>query len=115
MRPPKYYHLEGDRLRQKMHFICQVLEDIEEVKPQTRRPEVTSDYDDCGSDIEDRCGRPQEHSVKKDEENLFLNHIYPESLAITPKKYMTSFACKRDSFHFFFWDTKARGKASAWV
>ncbi|KAL9132046.1 MAG: hypothetical protein Q9217_000174 [Psora testacea] len=102
VRPPTYYQLEGDRLRQKMQLICQVLEDIEEGKAQTRQPEVTSDHDDCGSDIEDRCGRPQEHSVKKDEENLFLNHIYPVSLATVPKKYMTSFGWKRDMFHFFF-------------
>ncbi len=112
VRPPKYYNLEGDRLRQKMQFICQVLEDIEEVKTQTRYSEVTSDYDDCGSDIEDRCGRPQEHSVTKDEENLFLNHIYPESFAVIPRKYMTSFACKRDSFHFFFGTPKHEAKSS---
>jgi len=102
VRPPKYYQLRSDRLRQKVQLICQALEDIEQVEPETRHPEVTSDYDDCGSDIEDRCGRPQEHSVKKDEENLFLNHIYSESLATVPKQYMTSFAWKRDMFHFFF-------------
>jgi len=79
-----------------------VLKDIKEVKTQTTCPKVTSDYDDYGSDIENRYGRPQEHSVKKDEENLFLNYIYPKSLTIIPKKYITSFACKRDSFHFFF-------------
>jgi len=101
-RPPKYYQFRSDRLHQKVQLICQMLEDIEQVEAETRHPEVTSDYDDCGSDIEDRCGRPQEHSVKKDEENLFLNHIYSESLAIVPKQYMTSFAWKRDMFHFFF-------------
>ena len=102
VRPSKYYQLGGDRLLQKMRLICQLLEDIEAVKTHTGCPELTSDYDDCGSDVEDRCGRPQEHSVIKDEEKLFLNHIYSESLTLAPKKYMTSFACKRDSFHFFF-------------
>ena len=101
-RPPKYYHFRIDSLHQKVQLICQTLEDIEQVETEIRHPEVTSDYDDCGSDIEDRCGRPQEHSVKKDEENLFLNHIYSESLATVPKRYMTSFAWKRDMFHFFF-------------
>ena len=102
VRPPNYYQLGGDRLGRKIQLVCQVLEDIEEVNTQTRQPEMTSDYDDCGSDIEDRCGRPQEHSVEKDEENLLLNHIYPEALKIVPKKYMTSFAWKRDMFHLFF-------------
>lgn len=101
-RPPKYYQFGNDRLHQKVQLICQMLEDIEQVEAETRHSEVTSDYDDCGSDIEDRCGRPQEHSVKKDEENLFLTHIYSESLATVPKQYMTSFAWKRDMFHFFF-------------
>ena len=113
VRSPKYYHLESNRLRRKMQLSCQLLEDVEEVKTHARCPEVTSDYDDCGSDIEDRCGRPQEHFVKKDEDNLFLKHIYPESLVITPKKYMTSFACKRDSVHFFFRDARTQGKTSA--
>ena len=102
VRPPRYYNLEGSRMGQKMQLIRHVLDDIEAIKTQTACPEMTSDYDDCGSDIEDRCGRPQEHSVKKDEENLFIGHVYPESLTMTPQKYMTSFACKRDSFHFFF-------------
>lgn len=112
MRSPKYYHLEDDRLRQKIQFICQALKDIEEVKTQTRCFEMISNYDDCESDIEDRCGRSQEHSVKKDEKNLFLNHIYSESLAIILKKYMISFACKRDSFHFFFETSKHKAKPS---
>jgi len=112
MRSLKYYNLEGDRLRQKMQFICQVLKDIEEVKIQTRYFEMISNYDDCESDIEDRCERSQEHSITKDEENLFLNHIYSESFAIILRKYMTSFACKRDSFHFFFETSKHEAKSS---
>lgn len=112
MRSPKYYNLEGDRLRQKMQFICQVLKDIEEVKIQTRYFEMISNYDDCGSDIEDWCERSQEHSITKDEENLFLNHIYSESFAIILRKYMISFACKRDSFHFFFETSKHEAKSS---
>lgn len=100
--PLKYYQLWSDHLCQKVQLICQVLKDIEQVEPETRHPEVTSDYDDCRSDIENQCGQPQEHSVKKDEENLFLNHIYSESLATVPKQYMTSFAWKWDMFHFFF-------------
>ena len=78
-----------------------MLEGIKAIKTQTACPEVTSDYDDCGSNVEDRYKKPQEYSVKKDKENLFIGHVYPESLAITPKEYITSFACKRDSFHFF--------------
>ncbi len=108
----KYYNLEDDRLRQKMQFICQVLKDIEEVKIQTRYFEMISNYDDCESDIEDRCERSQEHSVTKDEKNLFLNHIYSESFAIILRKYMISFACKRDSFHFFFETSKHEAKSS---
>ena len=89
---PNYYQLRGDWLDWKIQLVCQVLEDIEEVNTQTRQPEMTSDYDDCESDIEDWCDRPQEHSVEKDEENLLLNHIYSKALKIVLKKYMTSFA-----------------------
>ena len=102
VRPTSYYQIGNDRLRQKVQYICQVLEDIDHVEIQTRFPELTSDHDDCKSDIDDRCGRPQEHSVKKDEESLFIDYIYPQSLTVTPRKYMTSFAWKRDMFHFFF-------------
>lgn len=66
-------------------------------------PVLTSDSEGCRSDISDRCGRPRELSFQADEESLFLEHIYSTSYNSTvPKRYLTSFAVKRDSFRAFF-------------
>jgi len=65
-------------------------------------PALTSDHDDCGSNISDRCGRPRERSFQADEESLFLEHIYSTSYSTLPKRYLTSFAVKRDVFRAFF-------------
>jgi hypothetical protein len=102
IRPPTFYELGSELLGQKVSAICQILHDIEEANMRSTTPEITSDFDDCGSDIDDRCGRPQEHSVTKDEQNLFLAQIYATTPAIMPKQYMTSFAWKRDMFQAFF-------------
>jgi len=102
IRPSTFYDMGAGLLDQKVDAICQMLHDIEESKIQSTNPEITSDLDDCGSDIDDRCGRPQEHSVKKDEQNLFLAFIYATNPVIIPKQYMTSFAWKRDMFQAFF-------------
>ncbi len=72
------------------------------VKKELVAPVLTSDYEGCGSDISDRCGRPWERSFQADEESLFLEHIYSTSYSTSPKRYLTSFAVKRDFFRAFF-------------
>lgn len=108
IRPSKYYAMGAALLDQKVDAICQMLHDIEESKIRSTNPEITSDFDDCGSDVDDRCGRPQEHSVKKDEQNLFLTFVYATNPVVIPKQYMTSFAWKRDMFHAFFGQPQAQ-------
>ena len=53
---------------------------------------ITSDFDDCEFDIDDRCERFQEHFVQKDAQNFFLDFVYDTSIEIISKQYMTSFA-----------------------
>ncbi len=58
-------------------------------------PVLTSDY-------EVGCGRRWERSFQVDEKSLFLDHIYSTSCSAVPKRYLTSFAVKRDFFRAFF-------------
>jgi len=81
---------------------CQLFSDVPYVKNELVAPVLTSDYEGCGSDISDRCGRPWERSFQADEESLFLEHIYSTSYSTVPKRYLTSFAVKRDFFRAFF-------------
>ncbi len=100
--PSKYYAINPDRMRQIMLLNCQLFSDVPYFKKELVAPVLTSDYEGCGSDISDRCGRPWERSFQADEESLFLEHIYSTSYSTVPKRYLTSFAVKRDSFRAFF-------------
>jgi len=100
--PSKYYTIDSDRMRQILLLNCQLLGDVPYVKRGLVAPELTSDHEGCGSDISDRCGRPRERSFQLDEESLFLEHIYSTSYSTVPKRYLTSFAVKRDFFRAFF-------------
>lgn len=100
--PSKYYAIDSERMRQIVQLNCQLLSDVPYLERVTVAPELTSDHDDCGSHISDRCGRPWEHSFQADEESLFLDHIYSNSYSTLPKRYLTSFAVKRDFFRAFF-------------
>ena len=79
-----------------------MLHDIGEANIRDTTSEITSDFDDCESDIDDRYGRSQEHFVRKNEQNLFIVQIYVTTSVIMPKQYMTSFVWKRDMFQVFF-------------
>lgn len=103
--PEKYYRIDAKRMHQIVQVACQLIRDVPLVKSMTVPPELTSDHDDCGSDISDRCGRPYERSFAADEDNLFYEYIYSQSYEIRPKRYLTSFAVKRDFFHSFFGST----------
>lgn len=91
-----------DRMRQIVLLNCQLFSDVPYDKKELVAPVLTSDYEGCGSDISDRCGRPWERSFQADEESLFLEHIYSTSYSTVPKRYLTSFAVKRDFFRAFF-------------
>ncbi|KAL9631872.1 MAG: hypothetical protein Q9164_005658 [Protoblastenia rupestris] len=100
--PSKYYAIDSKRMRQIVLLNGQLLGDVPYVKRGLAAPELTSDHEGCGSDISDRCGRPWERSFQADEESLFLEHIYFTSYSTVPKRYLTSFAVKRDFFRAFF-------------
>ncbi|KAL9122018.1 MAG: hypothetical protein Q9187_001422 [Circinaria calcarea] len=100
--PSKYYAIDSERMLRIVQLNRQLLSDVPYLERVTVASELTSDHDDCGSHISDRCGRPWEHSFQADEESLFLNHIYLNSYSTLPKRYLTSFAVKRDFFRAFF-------------
>jgi len=100
--PSKYYAINPDRMRQIVLLNCQLFSDVPYVKEELIAPALTSDCEGCGSDISDRCGRPRERSFQADEGSLFLEHIYSTSYSTVPKRYLTSFAVKRDFFRAFF-------------
>jgi len=89
-------------LHGKVQAIRAILQGITGKEAATRVPELTSDYDDCGFDIANRCGNPFEKSFLADRQYFFLKYLYSESTNITPKRYLTSFDVKRDIFHSFF-------------
>ena len=100
--PSKYYAIDSKRMRQIVQVNCQLFGDVPYVERRAVAPELTADYEGCGPNISDRCGRPRERSFQTDEENLFLKHIYSTSYSTRPKRHLTSFAVKRDFFRAFF-------------
>ncbi len=100
--PSKYYAIDSERMHQIVQVNCQLLGDVPYIKRRAVAPELTADHEGCGLNISDRCSRPQERSFQTDEENLFLKHIYLTSYSTHPKRYLTSFAIKRDFFCAFF-------------
>lgn len=64
--PSKYYQIDSTRLRRIVQLNCQLMDDIPYADRMKAAPKLTSDHDDCGSDISDRCGRPHEHSFRAD-------------------------------------------------
>ena len=89
-----------------MHWIvqlnCQLLHNV----PHTERIKVTSelssDYDNCSSDIFNWFSKSHNHSFQADQESLFIDYIYSTFYSTTVRHYLTSFAVKRDFFHSFF-------------
>ena len=100
--PPKYYQIDSARMRRIVQLNCQLMSDVPYAERMRVVPELTSDHDGCGPDTSDRCGRPYNRSLQADQESLFLDHIYFNSYSSIPKRYLTSFAVKRDFFHSFF-------------
>ena len=100
--PSKYYQIDSAHMRRIVQLNCQLIGDVPYSERPKVFPELTSDDDDCGSDISNRCGRPYEQYFQADQESLFPDYIYPKPYSPVPKRYLTSFAVKRDFFHSFF-------------
>jgi len=105
-RPPEFFGIKPIELHNKVQTICVILQGIIGKKAATRVPELTSNYDNCGFDIANRCGIPFEKSFLADRQYLFLKYLYSDSYSITPKRYLTSFDVKRNMFHSFFGTVK---------
>ena len=101
--PSKYYQIDSAHMHRIVQLNCQLIGDVPHADKVRVVPELSSDHDDCGSDISLRCGRPYDQSFQADQESLFLDHIYSSSYSRVPKRYLTTFAVKRDFFHSFFW------------
>ncbi len=100
--PPRYYEINSAHMRRIVQLNCHLMSDVPYAERMRVVPELTSDHDGCGSDISDRCGRPYDQSFQADQESLFLDYIYSTSYTRVSKRYLTSFAVKRDFFHSFF-------------
>ena len=100
--PSKYYQIDSVRMRRIIQLNCHLMLHVPYAERMKVSPELYSDYDGCGSDITDRCGRPYDQSFQADQESLFMDHIYSASYSTVPKRYMTSFAVKFDIFRSFF-------------
>lgn len=83
----KYYQIGLARMRRIVQLNCH---------------ELTSDHDDCESNIFDRCDKSYNQSFQADQKSLFLDYIYSNSYSRISRRYLTSFAVKEDFFHSFF-------------
>ncbi len=98
----EYYQIDLARMRRIVQLNCQLMSDVPYAQRMRVVPELTSDHDDCESNISDRCGRSYDQSFQADQESLFLDYIYSNSYSRIPRRYLTSFAVKGDFFHSFF-------------
>ncbi len=89
-------------MRRIVQLNCQLIDDVSYIERMKVTSKLTSDHDDCESNIFDRCDRSRDHSFQADEKSLFLNHIYSIFYSILLKRYLTFFDIKRDFFHSFF-------------
>jgi len=106
-RPPQFYRLDEEDIRDKITHLKALLADIQRRPSVTETPALSSDFKSCGSDITSRCGRPFEQSFEDDAPYLFLQHVYYDygrRAEHCRKRYLTSFAIKRDIFCAFFGD-----------
>jgi hypothetical protein len=87
-------------MRRKVKLIYEIISEISRAsKTLTTDLELTSDHDNCGLDISERCSWPREDALQANEDYLFFDYIYSTSYDTTPKRYITSLAITRDSFH----------------
>lgn len=106
-RPPQFYRLDEEDIKDKVKHLKALLADIQRRPSETETPALSSDCKAFGSDITSRCGRPFEQSFKDDAPYLFLQHVYHDcgrGAEHCRKRYLTTFAVKRDIFCAFFGD-----------
>lgn len=101
LRPALYFEMDSEQQRRTTLLMSQIVSDKHKRLPALVAPEIVSDTEHCGWDITHRSGRPHERSFQEDECSLFFNQLYSTEYA-SPKRYLTSFAIKRDIFHAFF-------------
>ncbi len=65
-RPPQFYRLDEDHLKDKIRDVRAVLANIQRRPSENVTPQLSSNYQSCGPDIAFRCGRPFERSFKDD-------------------------------------------------
>ncbi|KAL8770678.1 MAG: hypothetical protein Q9209_003746 [Squamulea sp. 1 TL-2023] len=98
------------RLRQ---FIKRYEPKVERRKPESLPEYTTNDENtSCGSDINFRCGVPFEQSFERDQGLLFLRYLYSTNASILPRRYLSSFAIKKDMVHCFFGEVYDMGASS---
>ena len=101
-RPPQLYQFDDTAFDLNVRKICDTLKQVQRSCPVLPTPDLTSDRESCGPDVSSRCGRPFEQAFLDDVGRLFLHHVYKDSLCASRKRYITTFAVKRDIFHCFF-------------
>jgi len=98
----EYYQIDLARMRRIVQLNCQLMSDVSYAQRMRVVPELTSDHDDCESNISDRCDRSYDQYFQADQKSLFLAYIYSNSYSRILRRYLTSFAVNEDFFHSFF-------------
>ncbi len=62
--PLKYYQIDSNRVRRIIQLNYQLMRDVQYAERMKVAPELTSNYDDCGSDLIDRCDRLYDSSFQ---------------------------------------------------
>jgi len=81
---------------------CQLINNVLYAQRIRVVPKLTLDYNNCKSNIFDRCNRLYDQSFQANEKSLFLDYIYSNSYSYISRRYLISFAVKRDFFYSFF-------------
>ena len=101
-RPPQLYQFDDTAFDLNVRKICDTLKQVQRSNPVPPSPDLSSDRESCGPDVSFRCGRPFEQAFLDDVGRLFLRYVYSDSLCASRKRFITTFAVKRDIFHCFF-------------
>jgi len=92
-----------------------LLQDIPRRETSTTTPVLTSDHDNSCRNLLYRCGIPCSTAFLDLEDKLFFDYVYSTSYETTTKRFLTSFAIRRDIFRGFFGDTEDSLRSSSKV
>lgn len=106
-RPLQKFRISMDKANscvQQLVDIIRSIDDGEGTEIHAPAPNVSSDSQECGSDVSSRCGIPHEQSFQQDCKWLFLKNMSmdPSLGSSVQSKYLTSFGVKKDMFQRFF-------------